>query len=147
MSQDRNIGVTEASLGLSVIICLMVALGYWGIQRLGGPVETPPVEVRPSQAAAPSEGPIQKASAEKTIEQPQVLVAEQPDTVDTHAPHTAQRPPWPSDRDALEGAPIHGMDGLLSPITPQEDNGEFSWPSLDADDGIDRYAPAQGPGK
>jgi hypothetical protein len=144
MSQNRNFGVTEASLGLTVIICLMVVLGYWVIQRLGGPVESPPVEVRASQAAAPSNAPILPTTAEK-VEQPQVLVAEQSDLIDARAPHTAQRTEWPANRDALEEVPIHGIDGLLTPITPPEDDGELLWPGLEGDGANDRYSPGSTP--
>jgi hypothetical protein len=45
MSQERNLGFTEASIGLTIITCLLVALGYLLVQRLSDsprPVATMP---------------------------------------------------------------------------------------------------------
>ena len=46
MDQDRNLGVTEARFGLTLLICFLVAVGYVVLLRLGGASESI-IEVRP----------------------------------------------------------------------------------------------------
>lgn len=36
MDQDRNLGVTEARFALTIVICLLVAVGYVALLRWGG---------------------------------------------------------------------------------------------------------------
>jgi hypothetical protein len=45
--QQRTVGMTEAGIGLSLITCLLVALGYVIIQRLGDRGRPSPREVAP----------------------------------------------------------------------------------------------------
>jgi hypothetical protein len=40
MDQDRNLGVTEARFALTIVICLLVAVGYVALLRLGGTGKT-----------------------------------------------------------------------------------------------------------
>lgn len=40
MNEERNRGVTEARFGLTVLICLLVAMGYIVLLRLGSPIES-----------------------------------------------------------------------------------------------------------
>ena len=40
MDNDRNLGVTEARFGLTLLICLLVAIGYVLLLRLGSPGES-----------------------------------------------------------------------------------------------------------
>jgi len=47
MDDDRQLGVTETRLGLTVLICLLVVLGYAILYKLGGTGQTTMVEVRP----------------------------------------------------------------------------------------------------
>jgi hypothetical protein len=36
MDQERNLGVTEARFALTILTCLLVAVGYVALLRLGG---------------------------------------------------------------------------------------------------------------
>jgi hypothetical protein len=40
MDQDRNLGVTETRFALTLVICLLVAVGYVVLLRLGGSGES-----------------------------------------------------------------------------------------------------------
>jgi len=134
MSQERNFGVTEAGLGLTVITCLLIALGYWIVQRLGGTGQAPPVEVRASQTAEQASGSPQDAPGEKS--QPRVLVAEEPKSSGSKLPHTAHRPEWLTPQDEPSDLPTSDIDGLLSPMSP--DSTVPAWPSAESDSDIER---------
>jgi hypothetical protein len=118
MSQERNFGVTEAGLGLTVITCLLIALGYWIVQRLGGSGEAPPVEVRSSQTAEQTDSSPRATPNESA--QPRVLVAEEPKSSDSRLPYTAHRPEWLSPQDEPLELPTQDINGLLSPLSPDE---------------------------
>jgi hypothetical protein len=51
--RDRNLGVTEARFALTLVICLLVAVGYVVLLRLGGTGESPVerVDVKPPEVA------------------------------------------------------------------------------------------------
>jgi hypothetical protein len=51
MNDERNRGVTEARFGLTVLICLLVAMGYIVLLRLGSPTDST-VEIRPEPPVA-----------------------------------------------------------------------------------------------
>jgi hypothetical protein len=51
MAEERVFGVAEARLGLTLLTCLLVMLGYAILQRLGGGSQPPPLELRPGQSA------------------------------------------------------------------------------------------------
>jgi hypothetical protein len=85
MNHERNLGVTEAGLGLAVLLCVLLAVGYMILHHLGGTGGAPAVEVRPDLVAEPQTDPAAKTDAE---EQPQVLTIESSDTP-AHAIHTA----------------------------------------------------------
>ena len=78
MDRERNLGVTEAGLGLTLVICLLLALGYLTLHYLGGTGPTPTVEIRRGYAAGPAAAP-NAASPEGDDEQPQVLTIESND--------------------------------------------------------------------
>jgi hypothetical protein len=84
MDEDRNTGVTEARFALTIVICLLVAIGYLMLARLGSSGEST-IEVLP-QAPQP-----QVAIDD---DQPQVL------SIDTGEEHVAERsliaPPPPA---------------------------------------------------
>ena len=46
MEKDRNLGVTEARFALTLLTCLLVAIGYVALLRVGGTKET---DVDPGQ--------------------------------------------------------------------------------------------------
>jgi hypothetical protein len=86
MNHERNLGVTEAGLGLALLLCLMLALGYMILHHLGGTGGAPAVEVRPGYAAEPKKLP---DAAPGGDEQPEVLTIES-----SEAPaHAAQTSP------------------------------------------------------
>ncbi len=75
----RNLGVTEARFGLTLLICGLVAIGYIVLLRLGITNETT-VELRPGIAASPPA----HADPSPPDDQPRVL------PIETEI--TAQRP-------------------------------------------------------
>lgn len=54
MKDERNRGVTEARFGLTVLICLLVAMGYIVLLRLGSPTDST-VEIRTAPPVAREE--------------------------------------------------------------------------------------------
>jgi hypothetical protein len=57
MVRERNFGVAEARIGLSVITCLLVALGYVIIHRLGDSTNPAEIETVPNSRAAQADPP------------------------------------------------------------------------------------------
>ncbi len=77
MDHKRNLGVTEARFALTILTCLLVAIGYITLLRLVGPKDiagdTGPDDVMPPSIAGPSLPP-----ADVEI-QPRVVPIEKPD--------------------------------------------------------------------
>ena len=74
MDQERNLGVTEARFALTLLTCLLVAIGYVALLRIGGPKETTADAGVDDMAAAPLNPP-----PPPIIEpQPRVLPLESP---------------------------------------------------------------------
>lgn len=104
MDNDRNLGVTEARFGLTLLICLLVAIGYVVLLRLGTPGEST-IEVRPE---VESRGSVAGDEPETSSDvQPLVLTIEP-------AEATAMRTLPPSDRPA----PSYREDGSVPPGNP-----------------------------
>ncbi len=76
MERERNLGVTEAGLGLTVVICLLLAVGYLVLNYVGGTRRAPAVEIRSGVAAEPA---AREFSPQVDDEQPQVLTIESND--------------------------------------------------------------------
>src|SRR3954453_18283456 len=58
MDKERNLGVTEARFALTLLTCLLVAIGYVALLRLGGSKDTA-TDVGPDDASSSSiAGPI-----------------------------------------------------------------------------------------
>jgi hypothetical protein len=57
MNQDRNTGVTEARFALTLIICVLVAVGYVAVHRLSGGPSQSTIVVRPIDAEQPTTPP------------------------------------------------------------------------------------------
>jgi hypothetical protein len=53
MDEERNLGVTEARFALTILTCLLVAIGYIALLRLGG-TKDPSVDVSPDDSSPPS---------------------------------------------------------------------------------------------
>jgi hypothetical protein len=82
MNQERDeLGVSEARLGLSLVICVLVVLGYMILHYLSGTREAPAVELRTGVVAQPT-----AAATPDAEQQPQVLTIESNDL-----PENAQR--------------------------------------------------------
>ena len=124
MSSERSFGVTEAQFGLSLLTCLLLALGYVTLQRLGGAGNPPIIEKRPDQTASPHE----TADASRVVEpeQPHVLVTRGADEPNGASPYTTRRPSYQessagglNDRVAEQGAvePGVGQD-IVTPWAP-----------------------------
>jgi hypothetical protein len=86
MNHERNLGVTEAGLGLALLLCLLLVLGYMILHNLGGTGSAPAVEVRPEYVTQPEQAP--EAKAPDADVQPEVLTIESSDTP-AHAVHTS----------------------------------------------------------
>ena len=48
MEKERNLGVTEARFALTILTCLLVAIGYIALLKLGG--KDPSTDVGPEEA-------------------------------------------------------------------------------------------------
>lgn len=46
MNQERNLGVTEARFGLTIVICMLAAVGFFVLLRVGNTGEPTTVEFR-----------------------------------------------------------------------------------------------------
>jgi hypothetical protein len=86
MHRERTIGVTEAGLALTLVICLLVVFGYMVLHFLGGTSQAPIVEMRAGVAAEPATDSSDAPPAGD--EQPQVLTIESSD-VPGHALRTS----------------------------------------------------------
>ena len=75
MDQERNLGVTEARFALTLLTCLLVAIGYVALLRLGGAKET--VVDPGSDDVLPK---VTEGDPPKENEQFRVLPVEKPDS-------------------------------------------------------------------
>ena len=53
MDEERNLGVTEARFALTILTCLLVAIGYIALLRLGG-TKDPSADVTSDDSSVPS---------------------------------------------------------------------------------------------
>ena len=75
MDEERNLGVTEARFALTILTCLLVAIGYIALLKLGGTKDTSG-DVGPEDASPP----IAESAPLKVVEPPpRVLPIEKPD--------------------------------------------------------------------
>jgi hypothetical protein len=85
MKDDRTTGVTEARFALTLVICVLVAIGYILLLRLGGGSDHSPIEVRPdvlAQPTLPKEDP----------NRPRVLPVDEPGASGSSPQEIATRP-------------------------------------------------------
>lgn len=92
MKDERNRGVTEARFGLTVLICLSVAMGYIVLLRLGSPTDStvelrsePPVAREETTPVDPNEPQVLPIEPQR---QPVPQMSARPDYVPT-TPHGA----------------------------------------------------------
>ena len=90
MDDDRNLGVTEARFGLTLLICLLLAIGYIVLLRLGSTSDSA-IEIRPDVATQPVEPP------KNHDDEPRVLPIE---------PQLAERPVHPEDATVPSANPV-----------------------------------------
>jgi len=114
MVQDRNLGVAEARVGLSVITCLLLVLGYVILQRLGGTGQRPPVEIRPYQSTEQLDAAPRPVIGD--ADQPYVLTPEVWEPTELPL-QTTQRPQWLAPHEDLGENP----PGLLEPLEASTD--------------------------
>jgi hypothetical protein len=77
MKHEREHVVTEARVGLALVICFLMVLGYMVLHYLGGTWQAPRLEVRPGLASERASAP--QVPPRKGDEQPQVLTIESSD--------------------------------------------------------------------
>jgi hypothetical protein len=111
MIQQRNLGVTEARIGLTVITCLLVVLGFVIVHRLGD--SATPTDIGP----APTQPSVQVSSAADS--QPQFPGSGNDSDarygnadMPTTNPQTSYRPQWLSPQNDTSGVslPTLGID-------------------------------------
>jgi len=73
MDEDRSLGVTEAKFALTMVICVLVAIGYFVLSRLGSTGEST-IEVRPQVVSPPAVAHQEPAAVDEN--QPRVLPLE-----------------------------------------------------------------------
>jgi hypothetical protein len=108
MDEDRSIGVTEARFGLTVLICLLVAIGYLVLMRLGGGSSDSTVELRPDNVTPPI---AQNDETPVDPDQPKVLVIV-PEGTSANLISQRQGRPAPRQGDLI--------DGKSYPVLPAE---------------------------
>jgi hypothetical protein len=127
MINERSLGVTEARLGLTLLTCLLVVLGYAVLQRLGGTGQPPPVEIvsdTPTEAFSTNHG------NEGGAPRPQVLPVQGNDLPDAPYPRTSERPQWLVPEQGAEAA--KWLD-----LTPSPASGDADQPRPFDHDSID----------
>jgi hypothetical protein len=79
MDKERNLGVTEARFALTLLTCLLVAIGYVALLRLGGTKDTS-ADIGPDDVSSPSiAGPSTLSPPAKVELEPHVLPLEKPE--------------------------------------------------------------------
>jgi hypothetical protein len=79
MDKERNLGVTEARFALTLLTCLLVAIGYVALLRLGGTKDSS-ADVSPDDASSPSiAGATLPSPPIKVEPEPHVLTIEKPE--------------------------------------------------------------------
>jgi hypothetical protein len=76
--EDRNTGVTEARFALTLLTCILVAVGYVVLLRLGGTKDSP-VVVGPDDGPPPIMAGSGSTPPVNVEPQPQVLPIDKPD--------------------------------------------------------------------
>src|SRR5215212_585713 len=89
MDKERNLGVTEARFALTLLTCLLVAIGYVALLRLGGSND-PSVDVSPDDPAPSIVGPATLPI--KSEPEPRVLPLDNPEDGRSDASSMAKRP-------------------------------------------------------
>lgn len=82
MDQERNLGVTEARFGLTIVICLLAAVGFFILLRVGNTGEPTAVEFR-NLPAQPESQPAPQVADNNQVQvlpiEPEPRIARRPD--------------------------------------------------------------------
>jgi hypothetical protein len=124
--RQRSIGVAEAGVGLSLLIGLLIVLGYVALQRVGGTGQTPTVEIiRPGSSPSSADDPAGRLPNENGL---QVLQTHDAESLESVRPHALKLQEWPplleemeSRRDVPRGVEL-----------------DSAWPALPTDGGEPR---------
>lgn len=66
MDDEQNLGVTEARFALTILTCLLVAIGYIALLRLAG-TKDPSIDVSPDENSAAVTEPVRPKESEPTL--------------------------------------------------------------------------------
>jgi hypothetical protein len=119
MIKEHNFGVAEARVGLSVITCLLVALGYVIVHRLGDASVPAEVDSGPSTRAA-------QVNSTPVVPPGPAAVTNASDTrygapnPQSSNPQTAYRPQWLSPQNDSPGISLPTL-GIDDPAAQQSD--------------------------
>jgi hypothetical protein len=95
MDKERNLGVTEARFALTILTCLLVAIGYIALLRLGGTKDAS-LDVAPDDTSPPSIAATETPPPTKSEPEPRVLPLEKPDDGHTDSGSQLAKRPTPS---------------------------------------------------
>jgi hypothetical protein len=130
MVKQRNFGVAEARVGLSVITCLLVALGYVIVHRLGD--ASAPADTDPGVVPKTAQANVQPGSTPGTTTQNNESDDRYGATPQTGTQQTAYRPQWlsPQNDSQVMSLPTLGID---DPAAKQGDRSDPSLEPLDSE--------------
>jgi hypothetical protein len=115
MSEKFKLGVTETGVGLTLLTCLLAALGYFVLQRLGDSSESTPVADSP---AAPIETYSTLGAGPSNLNaEPQIVPVQGSEPSHNSYPQTTLRPIWVAPQQDTEDTRIERFD----PSAPVED--------------------------
>jgi hypothetical protein len=91
MDKERNLGVTEARFALTLLTCLLVAIGYVALLRIGG-TKDPSVDLSADDLPPSIAGPTMPGPPPKVEPEPRVLPLEKLDDGRNEPAAMAKRP-------------------------------------------------------
>jgi hypothetical protein len=106
MVRERNFGIAEARIGLSVITFLLVALGYVTIHRLGDSTAPAEIETIPSSRRAQADAPLDRP----------ILTDGPTSPTDTANQQSSYRPQWLSPQNDSSGLTLPTL-GISEPAS------------------------------
>src|SRR5262245_64310492 len=121
MSDEHNPNISKTGVGLTLLTCLLAALGFFVLQRLGDNSDSLPIDVSPTAPNETYQSP--SADASNANSEPQNLQVQGSDPSSMSYPQTTLRPIWVS--------PQQDTDEMrLQRFNPTEPVDEVGGPSL-----------------
>jgi hypothetical protein len=115
MSEPSKLGVTQTGIGLTLLTCLLAALGYFALQRLGDSSDSPPVADSPT---TPNETYQSSGTGSPNANAGQQnLPADGSGSPAISYPQTTLRPIWVAPQQDTDDTRLHRFD----PNAPVED--------------------------